>query len=133
MSGGYIQKDFDEWNNKKKILNGRKRRVYFHGREIWWCALGTNIGSEEDGTGDHNDRPVVIMRGFGKDTCLVVPLTTSDTDHVLRPSVGIVDGEYARALVSQIRVIDTKRLLKKIGMLEKSMFELLRKHVKDVL
>ena len=78
-------------------------------------------------------RPGVIVRGFGPSACMIIPLTTSPREHRLRMSVGLVNGRVARANLSQIRVIDTRRLEQKIGFLEKEMFAELRKAVKNLL
>jgi len=78
-------------------------------------------------------RPAIILREFGPDACLVVPLTTSVREHPLRVSVGKVDGRMARANLSQLRVIDTRRLVEKIGFLENRIFVTLRKTAKDLL
>ena len=43
-------KNFDTWNIKKKHVNRGESRLYTE-REIWWCSLGVNIGSEQDGSG----------------------------------------------------------------------------------
>lgn len=94
-----MSKNFDSWNRMKKSVNDEESRLYTV-REIWWCALGVNVGFEQDGTGDEFRRPVVILAGYSAQTCLVVPLTTSSREHQLRPSVGIVDGKEARALLS---------------------------------
>ena len=102
-------------------------------REIWWCRFGVNVGTEQDGSGDWYVRPGVIIRGFGPDACLVVPLTTSLREHKLRILVGLVNGRVARANLSQIRVIDTRRLEQKIGFLEKEIFDELKKAVKNLL
>ncbi|OGG59191.1 hypothetical protein A2765_01200 [Candidatus Kaiserbacteria bacterium RIFCSPHIGHO2_01_FULL_56_24] len=42
-----MQKDFDRWNKEKKHLHGDGGRPFYHVREIWWCAVGTNIGFEK--------------------------------------------------------------------------------------
>ena len=78
-------------------------------------------------------RPVVIVRGFGPDACLVIPLTTSAREHALRIPIGLVAGLQARANLSQTRVIDTRRLVEKVGFLEKDVFLTLRKAAKDML
>ncbi|MEK7579383.1 MAG: type II toxin-antitoxin system PemK/MazF family toxin [Patescibacteria group bacterium] len=121
-----MQKDFDGWNELKKKIDGEKPRLYTV-REIWWCRLGINIGSEQNGSGRVFLRPVVIIRSFGPTTCLVLPLTTSTRRHRLRVPIGKVQDIEASALVSQIRVIDTRRLVEKIGFLEKDVFVDLRK------
>ena len=127
-----MKKDFDGWNEIKKKTDAEQSRLYTV-REIWWCRLGVNVGTEQHGSGEWYVRPCVIIRGFGPDACLVVPLTTSGREHSLRLSVGIVDGKEARANLSQLRVIDTRRLERKIGFLEKEIFTKLRKAVRDLL
>ena len=126
-------KDFDNWNTKKRATHEREEARLYHVREVWWCALGVNIGSEQDGTGTEYRRPVIILRGFGPATCLVVPLTTSPQIHKFRIPVGDVEGKSATGLMSQMRTIDTKRLVRKIGYVEKDTFEIIRKAARDML
>ena len=45
-----MQKDFDGWNEVKIETNGEEPRRYTV-REIWWCRLGANVGTEQDGKG----------------------------------------------------------------------------------
>ncbi|MHB1769610.1 MAG: type II toxin-antitoxin system PemK/MazF family toxin [Minisyncoccota bacterium] len=92
-----------------------------------------NVGTELDGKGDRFLRPCIIMRAFGSDACLVVPLTTSTREHPLRIPVGNVQGEEARANISQMRIIDTRRLVEKIGFLDEHLFQELKKRVKALL
>ena len=127
-----MEKDFDAWNERKKETNAEKPRFYTV-REIWWCRLGVNIGTEQDGSGEKFLRPVVIMRGFGPEACLVIPLTTSAHKHPLRLPIGAIQGSQARANLSQICVVDTRRLVEKIGFLEKGIFLVLRKAARDML
>lgn len=124
-----MAKDFDRWNEIKKRTDGEEPRLYTV-REIWWCRLGVNVGSEQDGSGTSFLRPVVIVRAFGANTCLVVPLTASERKHRLRVPVGKVKDKNASALISQLRVIDTRRLVEKIGFLGKDEFADIRKAVK---
>ncbi len=126
-------KNFNDWNQKKTKIHERKKTPFCHERELWWCALGVNIGFEQDGTGRGYYRPVLILKSFSLETCLIAPLTTSTRVHLLRPSVGEIDGKLAHALISQIRVIDTKRLIRKIGYLDKYIFKDIRKAVKQMI
>ena len=121
-----MEKDFDRWNEEKKTTNAESARFYTV-REIWWRRLGVNVGSEQDGNGELFLRPVVIVRSFGAHTCLILPLTTSAQKHPLRIPVGEVQGKSASAIMSQMRVIDTRRLVEKIGFLDKDIFTTLRK------
>ena len=126
-----MKKEFDKWNEKKKLTHTEKPRLYTV-REIWWCRLGVNIGTEQDGGGSNFLRPAVILRGFGPDACLVVPLTTSLHEHPLRIDVGMIDGRSARANLSQIRVVDTRRLVEKIGFIDKAVFQKLKKTARSL-
>jgi mRNA-degrading endonuclease toxin of MazEF toxin-antitoxin module len=127
-----MQKDFDNWNtNKKQIHNNNENKLYSR-REIWWCSLGTNIGFEQDGTGACGERPVLILKGFSKQVCVVLPLTTSEKNNPFHFYVGKIDNKNAWAITSQIRLIDTKRLINKIGFVEKKIFEDIRKTIKDL-
>ena len=85
-----MEKDFDGWNEEKKATNNREDRLLYHEREVRWCRLGVNIGFEQDGTGGDHSRPVLILRGFSANVCLVVPLTTSTKKNPYHVSVGNV-------------------------------------------
>ena len=125
-----MKKDFDKWNVDKKLTQEEKPRLYTV-REIWWCKLGVNVGFEQDGGGQLFLRPVII-RSFGPGTCVVVPLTTSERKHPLRMQLGTVQGKSASATLSQLRVIDTRRLVEKIEFLNKNTFNVLRKAVRNL-
>jgi len=127
-----MEKNFDQWNEVKKQTHAEPPRLYTV-REVWWCRLGVNVGSEQDGRGSSFLRPVVIMCAFGSDACLVVPLTTSAREHPLRIPVGDIQGEKARANISQIRVVDTRRLVEKVGFLDERLFQELKKRTKAIL
>jgi mRNA interferase MazF len=127
-----MTKEFDRWNRVKKITDAERPRFYTV-REIWWCRFGLNVGTEQDGKGDWYVRPCVILRGFGPDACLVVPLTTSPRTHPLRIPIGRVEEKSAHANLSQIRVVDARRLEQKIGFLDEEIFAKLRKAARAML
>ena len=63
-----MEKDFDRCNRHKKKVNDAADRPFYHAREIWWCAVGVNVGNELDGTGKEHDRPVLVIRPFNAET-----------------------------------------------------------------
>ena len=128
-----MPKDFDSWNKKKKKIHAESENKYYKPREIWWCALGTNVGFEQDGTGEDNGRPVLIIVGFSKEVCLVVPLTTSKKHNKYYIDIGKVVGKGSSAIISQVRLIDTKRFINKLGVLDETTFRKIRKAVKDLI
>ena len=76
---------------------------------------------------------MLILKGMSKETCYIIPLTTSAKQHRLRIAVGQIEGRPAMALMSQMRLIDTKRLVNKIGFLDQEIFNIIRKAAKDML
>ena len=116
-----------------QTIHSSAPRESFLKREIWWAALGVNIGTEEDGTGVDWDRPVLIIKGLSYDSCLIAPLTTSLSTHPFRVPIGVVQGKQASVILSQIRVIDTKRLLERIGFLGKGRFREVNKTLRALL
>ena len=105
-------KDFDGWNTKAKKLDSKIFNDFFYAREIWWCALGVNIGSEQDGKNESFERPVLILKRINKDSCLMAPFTSRLIDNEYRITTQS-SGMHAQVVLSQIKVISTKRLLKK--------------------
>lgn len=126
-------KDLDDWHEQKKHIDTAEENKLYHEREMWWCSLGANIGFEQDGTGEEHQRPVLILKGMSRKTCYVVPLTTSTKKHKRRIDIGIVESKQASALMSQMRLIDTKRLVNKIEYLDQEIFARVRKAAKDLL
>ncbi|HYC34502.1 MAG TPA: type II toxin-antitoxin system PemK/MazF family toxin [Candidatus Paceibacterota bacterium] len=129
-----MTKRFDEWNEIKKATDGTSLPFKgYHPRQIWWCKIGVNIGFEQDGKNIEFSRPVLILKAFSKNTCLIVPLTASTEAHKYRVNIGLVDGKPARAIISQIKVIDTKRLIEKVGLLDHLYFNQVIKNLKEIL
>ena len=66
----------------------------------------------------------MVLRGFSRAVCLIVPLTTSTKENKYHVSIGEVDNKPAVAIISQARLIDTRRFIDKIGKsIKKSLLE----------
>lgn len=70
---------------------------------------------------------------LSKQVCLIVPLTTSVKKNPYHIPVGNIDGRDAFAIFSQLRLIDTKRLINKVAVIDKILFERIKKAAKDML
>lgn len=114
-------KDFDGWNTKAKKLDSKIFNDFFYAREIWWCALGVNIGSEQDGKNESFERPVLILKRINKDSCFIAPFTSRLIDNEYRITTQS-SGMHAQVVLSQIKVISTKRLLRKVGKIKTIIF-----------
>lgn len=117
-----MEKDFTKWHEKKSGLHQHKGTAFFHEREVWWCSLGENIGYEQDGNGEDFARPVVVIKKHNLDVCLVVPLTGKQKSGQYYFPINLVNGTPSSAILSQIRLIDRKRLLYKIETIQKQTF-----------
>jgi len=60
-------KDFTKWFKGKTEVHNEKARPFFREGEVWFAALGANIGFEQDGRGEQYLRPVVVIRKFNKE------------------------------------------------------------------
>lgn len=120
------KKDFDSWNEEKKRLQKNSLEIFLHEREVWWCKLGLNIGFEQDGKNSQFARPVVILKGYSINAALIVPLTSAERKGIYYFDIGQVDGRKAKAILSQVRFVDKRRMVNKIDTVEKEVFEKLR-------
>jgi len=116
-----FEKDFDNWNDLKKRLHGRASFQVAHAREVWWCALGTNVGSEIDGKHDNFERPVLVLRVYNKETLLVAPTTGRPRNDPFHKKIS-VRSKDAWVVLTQVRVISSRRLLRKLGMVSDEQF-----------
>lgn len=132
-----MEKDYADWHKKKKALNERKDidTIFFREKEVWWTALGANIGFEQDGKGEEFRRPVLILKKFNKYAVLVVPLTTKiKKDNKYYVACSIVGNDIVRmTIISQIRLIDTKRFIDKLGTADEESFNKIRNAIKAML
>lgn len=128
-----VIKKFKAWAKlKRKIQDSKNIPSGYKEREIWWVSLGHNIGVEEDGKNENFDRPVLIIKGFSKYQFWGVPLSTTDKVGPYYHPI-VVNGNVSKVLLSQLRVLDTKRFLHKYGMLNQKDFTEVRLKLIDFL
>src|SRR3989344_5010796 len=118
-----MKKDFKKWGDKKTGIHNDNVRPFFHEREIWWCSLGENVGFEQDGKGIKFARPVVIFKKFNKEVFWAIPLSTKMKKSKFYVSLSASDNIQRVAIVSQLRLVDSKRLLDKIAMASKDEYQ----------
>jgi hypothetical protein len=126
-------KRFRAWHKLKVSINSSEYSVAgYKERDIWWVSIGHNIGTEEDGKNDTFNRPVLVVKGFSKYQFWGLPLsTTSNTGPYYYKFV--VNGKVSTAILSQLRVFDTKRLINKYGMIGIKEFGLIKAKLIDLL
>ena len=114
-------KNFDNWNEYKKGLDEKPELRFVLEREIWWCSLGLNVGREMDGKHENFERPVLIVKKFNRDLVVVVPFSSKIKSGPFYYPYSIGQRDCA-ALLSQLRVISTRRLLRKIEKIEADVY-----------
>lgn len=114
-------KDFAGWHDKKCDLDKKEHVPQFSNRDIWWCSVGVNIGHETDGKNERYNRPILVIRKFNKRLFWGVPLTTQikDNPHYHQFTM---NGREQCAMLTQMRLWDTKRLTHKMGRMAEKEF-----------
>lgn len=124
-------KDYDAWNKKKKAVQAGEFQRFVHEREIWWCSIGLNIDDEEDGKNDQFERPVLVIKKFNRHVVLVVPLTTKFKDNKYYFSFEHDNIKFA-AILSQLRLVSTKRFSRRVRRINKNLFGGIKKKIIEV-
>jgi len=128
--------EYDKWNEVKKDINQKIRTTGFKVREIFWVRIGQNIGSEEYGKGNEFQRPVLIIRKINSNLFIGVPLTSQikgDNDYFHKILFTTKKGISTNsAMILQLKSFDKKRLMGKIGTLDKKQFNKVIEKTKEL-
>ena len=129
-----MKKDFKNWHGQKQKIENDRPRVFFNEREIWFCYLGENVGFEQDGRGEEFLRPIIVLKKFNNEVLWTVPLTRTKKkgEYYFRFSFSSGD-DTSSAILSQVRLVDAKRLKYKIGSMKVSDFEILKNKIRQLL
>lgn len=96
------------WHKIKESLFLNTRKLYPKEREVWLVHLGSNIGSEQNGTGTEFERPVLVLKKLNNETFVVLPLTSQQK----KGSFYYHLNEESTVILGQIRTLDVKRFIK---------------------
>lgn len=124
-------KDFDNWSKLKKQLDSKDNFPFPQSREIWWCSLGLNIGVEIDGKNENFERPVLVLRVYNKEMIKIVPLTTKEKTSPFYFKIN-AENISSFAVLSQIRVISAKRMIRKISNVSVEEFKKLKLEIEKI-
>jgi mRNA-degrading endonuclease toxin of MazEF toxin-antitoxin module len=76
---------------------------------------------------------VLVVKGLSSNVCLIVPLTTSTKINPYHVNIGVISGRDNFVIISQIRLIDTKRLHDRIAILDQNKFDEIRKAIRNLI
>ena len=130
-----MSEEFDKWNTIKKETNQSNPPI-FKDREIYYTRMGHNIGHEQNGKGEEFVRPVVILKRLSREMFIGIPLSSQLKEGSFYHTINFTKrGEPTqnRAIIAQIKLFSARRLLNKIGMIDKEEFSALKQKVNELL
>lgn len=102
--------------------------------EVWLCSLPNYEGKEQRGT-----RPCIILTKSYLELITIIPLTSNlqalrfnNTIKVSKNNSNNLEKDSV-ALIFQIQTLDSRRMLKKLGNLDKKQGKIMDKLIKDYL
>lgn len=118
MTGVFIKR-FLEWIGVKQKLDTKDYMPPLVNQgDLWWCAVGENMGVEISGKGNNFTRPVIVLKKFGRLAFFGIPTTTNTartgTWYVAFRHKGVNEV----AMLTQARMFSYKRLDRKMGRLD---------------
>ena len=117
-----MENDFSEWMVVKDKLHKGGAVTKFSEGQIWWAALGKNVGVEINGKHEDYSRPVVIFKKLSHLCFLAIPLTSQPHTGTWYAEFNFRDKpEYA--VLSQIRMMSVSRLYNRMGKLSTGDFK----------
>ena len=125
-------KDFNKWNNLKQSIEKFSKTKIIKDRDIIFLSMGENIGFEQNGKGDEFLRPVIVCKKFSQNTFLGIPLTKSNKSGKFYFPFLFKNTE-SKAILSQIRLFDTKRIKYSYGRLGRETFKQLKNKLIELL
>lgn len=84
---------------------------------------------EQDGKGPDFARPVLIIKGFSKEVFLCVPLTTKMKKGKYYADIELSDKAPRKVILSQIRLVDSKRLQEKMTTVDAGQFQKIKQAI----
>ena len=125
-------KDFDDWNKKKIKIDANQDFNHPKEKEIWWCSIGMNVGSEVFGKGHDYTRPVLVINAEGSESFIGIPLTSNIKNKKYSCIIKTNDGVLHTALLYQIRSFDKRRLTERKYVLSNAEYAKIEEYFKKL-
>lgn len=125
---------FSDWALlKPKLHFSENRGVFPKKREIWWASVGQNIGVEVNGKNKKFERPVLIVKVFNADFVLAVSISSQEKEGEYYYAFKNPAGEKNVVVLSQIKSISSKRLVRRIGEMQTADFSEIVARLKNMI
>lgn len=121
-----ILKRFSEWLKLKQYIHESDQSpLLFAERDVWMCYVGENVGHETNGKNTLFHRPVLVLHKFNKYIFYGLPMSTKLKDNPFYVEIEFLSKKQA-VMISQMRVMDVRRLHYKKGRLSNADFARVR-------
>lgn len=127
-----MDKDFEKWNENKKVLDNLNTKLFFKNGEVWWCSIGLNIAMESNGKGNFFMRPVLIIKKLTKQSFIGIPLSTKIKHGNWFYPIKIGD-RRSILLLNQLRMFSTNRLQRRLSSIDEGELGLIKQKLKRLL
>ena len=114
-------------------MSKEKKPRSFQEMDIFNVRIGKNVGFEQNGVGNQYVRPVLILKKFNKHFFFAIPLSTTTKKSPYNFEFEFMEEKQSVALLSQLRNMDAKRLLNKIGKIKKDDFQELKRQLIEIM
>jgi len=129
----YKEKTYKDWNFKKEKLEKTQKLRTFREWEIWYISMWKNIWFEENWKWDLFLRPVLVLKKFNKNIFVWIPLTTVPKDDIFHYCFVWTSWKTSYAILSQIRLFDSKRFFRNIWNIKFKDFKKLKEKIKKLI
>lgn len=118
-------KDFYGWIKLKMRLHFMGHFCAIKDGDIWWCAVGENVGTEINGKNATFARPVLVLKKLSGLNFIGIPLTSKK--HIGSWYVSFTfQNKLQTANLSQVRNFSVSRLYNKMGAVPKNDLEIVK-------
>lgn len=125
--------NFDKWNKKKKDINSKNRAINFNEKEIFMAYVGKNIGFEQNGDKQTFLRPLLVYKKFSGRLFLAIPLTKTQKNSKFYYNFKFKKDTTSTAILSQIKLIDSRRLQYRMGKIKDDDYKQLVEKLKKLI
>ena len=125
------EKRFEEWIGVKSDLHRKGILRNVKEGDVWWCAVGENVGIEINGKSETFARPVLVLRKLSRYGFMGIPLTSQEHDGSWYVTFEFKNKRQFASL-AQARVFSVSRLYRKIGMVPDSDLEMVRQGFREL-
>ncbi len=124
---------FKQRCNQKQSMYNKTKEIFFKERDVFFISMWKNIRFEQNGKWINFTRPVVIIKKFNNDIFWWIALSTKEKQWKYYFKFKTNNNINQYAILSQLRLYDKNRLIKKIGMINQKEFFNLKEKIKHLL